>query len=205
MRSTYLFRRKKSAPRAGKASICPQRLRCRPHRISRAHSRSRAETNAFQRRRIQPTTVGDRQTDDPAPRLCGEPAPPSLPCASNPPPDGLRVGCQVRSGLRAGGSRIRTIGPAEGARRPRGPRVAFAPPYVRWPELRAGDISRSRNLRIMRDRWFESGFLSGESGANSISGNLAMDAIPVKWGEMSKVSPCEVPATPCMVTEFNEQ
>ena len=57
----------------------------------------------------------------------------------------------------------------------------------------------------MRDRWFESGFLSGESGANSISGNLAMDAIPVKWGEMSKVSPCEVPATPCMVTEFNEQ
>jgi len=90
MRSTYLFRRKKSAPRAGKASICPQRLRCRPHRISRAHSRSRAETNAFQRRRIQPTTVGDRQTDDPAPRLCGEPAPPSLPCASNPPPDGLR-------------------------------------------------------------------------------------------------------------------
>ena len=90
MRSTYLFRRTKSAPPAGKASICPRRLRCRPHRISRAHSRSRAETNAFQRRRIQPTTVGDRQTDDPAPRLCGEPAPPSLPCASNPPPDGLR-------------------------------------------------------------------------------------------------------------------
>jgi hypothetical protein len=63
MRSTYLCRRKKSASRAGKASICPQRLRCRPHRISRAHSRSRAETNAFQRRRIEPTTVGDRQTE----------------------------------------------------------------------------------------------------------------------------------------------
>jgi hypothetical protein len=78
MRSTHLLRRKKSARRAGNASICPRRLRCRPHRISRAHSRSRAETNAFQRPRFQPTTVGDRQTDDPAPRLCGEPAPTCL-------------------------------------------------------------------------------------------------------------------------------
>ena len=190
MRSTYLFRRKKSAPRAGKASICPQRLRCRPHRISRAHSRSRAETNAFQRRRSsqRQSAIDKRMTRHPGyaasqRRLAFLALQIHRQMASV-------VGCQVRSGLRAGGSRIRTIGPAEGARRPRGPRVAFAPPYVRWPELRAGDISRSRNLRIMRDRWFESGFLSGESGANSISGNLAMDAIPVKWGEMSKVSPC---------------
>src|SRR5690349_15784534 len=103
MRSTYLFERKKSARRAGKAHICPRRLRCRPRRISRAHSRSRAETNAFQRRRIEPTTLGDRQTDDPAPRLCGEPAPTFLALEIHRQVASV-VGCQVRSGLRAGGS-----------------------------------------------------------------------------------------------------
>ena len=47
--------------------------------------------------------------------------------------EGFAPEIQVRSRLLAGGSRIRTLGPAEDARRPRGCRFTFAPTISRLP------------------------------------------------------------------------
>ena len=54
--------------------------------------------------------------------------------------------------------------------------------------MSVGRNSRRRHKPVSKSSYHagtgsKSGFLSGKSGANSISGNLAMDAIPVKWGD----------------------
>jgi hypothetical protein len=63
----------------------------------------------------------------------------------------------VRDGLSAGGSRMRTFGPAKSRE---ASSVLVRPGFSAGRESSRGDMSRSRNLgRVTRYRWFESGFL----------------------------------------------
>jgi hypothetical protein len=52
--------------------------------------------------------------------------------------------------LTAGGKRIRTLGPAEDARRPGRCRFTFAPTISRWREISGGDMRRSWTLVVSR-------------------------------------------------------
>jgi hypothetical protein len=70
----------------------------------------------------------------------------------------------VPSSDRPGGNRIRTIGPAEGARHPRRVGSRSRRASVGGQSGRS-DVSRSRNLgRVTRNRWFESGSLQRRDG-----------------------------------------
>jgi hypothetical protein len=146
MRSTYLCRRKKLAPRAGKASICPQRLRCRPHRISRALSRSRAETNAFPATQ-NPANDSRRKRMTRHPGYAASQRRPAFLALQIHRQMASMVCCQVRSGLRAGGKGIRTLS-VPGPRSKTGdPGAGSRPfPYGRFPS--AGPWSSERKLTL---------------------------------------------------------
>jgi hypothetical protein len=60
---------------------------------------------------------------------------------------GLAAENQVRTRLSAGGNRIRTIGPAKGARRRRGVSVPVRAEFSVGGESSRGDMSPSRNLK----------------------------------------------------------